>query len=147
MPSIDEKLLEIREHRETGYSPVIDYGAWRVAILNHSPDLRPENLNTMQRHNETDEVFVLLCGRCLLFVADGDETASEIYAENMKPYRVYNVKKAVWHTHALSKDAMVLIVENRDTTFDNSPFCRLNKAQKLAILELAGQAVGDGTIW
>jgi hypothetical protein len=140
MSSINEKLLQIRKHTEKGYSPVIDYGVWRVAVLNYSAELRPENLKTMQRHNETDEVFVLLCGRCILFVADGHESASEIYAENMKPYRIYNVKKAVWHNHALSEDAMVLIVENKDTTFANSPFCSLTNGQQGKIIELARSA-------
>ncbi len=34
------------------------------------------------------------------------------------------------HTHTLSEDASVLVVENRDTTIDNSPFCLLSDEQK-----------------
>jgi ureidoglycolate hydrolase len=140
MTPIDEKLLEIRESVKNGYSPLVDYGSWRVAVLNYSPELRPENIKTMQRHNETDEVFVLLSGRCILFVAGGEEAASDIYVQEMKPCQVYNVKKAVWHNHVLSEDARVLIVENRDTTFDNSPFCQLTGDQQKTIIALAGAA-------
>ncbi len=32
----NEKLLEEREYTGEGYSPVVDYGAWRVAILNYT---------------------------------------------------------------------------------------------------------------
>ena len=133
---MNKNLLEIRDYTGVGYRPVIDYGAWRVAILNYSDDLIPENLTKMQRHNETDEVFVLLHGRCILFIGEGDEAVASIHAEDMSLFKIYNVKKAAWHTHTLSKDAMVLIVENRDTTYDNSPFCALTDIQKQAILKL-----------
>lgn len=137
---ISETLLEIRHHTDKGYKPVIDFNTWRVAILNYSEDLKPENLSAMQRHEETDEVFVLLKGRCLLFIGDGQASVTAIYAEDMRPCRAYNVKKGVWHTHTLSKDAMVLIVENRDTTYDNSPFCSLQAQQRRMIVELSQHA-------
>lgn len=136
MPAISEKLLEVREHTTPGYCPLVDYEAWRVAILNYSDELRPENLKAMQRHNETDEVFVLLRGRCILFLGAGEATVEAVFAQDMQPHKIYNVKKAVWHTHTLSQDAMVLIVENRDTTFDNSPFCALTTAQQQTITGL-----------
>lgn len=134
--TIPEKMLEIREYKEEGYSPVIDYCAWRVAVLNYSDGLLPENLNEMQCHNETDEVFVLLKGKCILFIGQGEQEVSNIFAENMEPCRVYNVKKSIWHTHTLSRDAMVLVVENRDTTVDNSRYCRLNTMQRQKIVNL-----------
>jgi hypothetical protein len=141
--SVSEKLLEVRAHDKAGYLPVIDYGAWRVAILNCSEDLRAENLTAMQRHNETDEVFVLLKGRCLLFLGEGEESVTAVHAADMQPYQIYNVKKAVWHTHTLSRDAMVLIVENRDTTFGNSPFFPLTDAQRQTIMALAQEVMAD----
>ena len=131
---VPEKLLEVREYKKEGYSPVVDYGAWRVAILNYNDQLLPENLTAMQRHNETDEVFILLRGNCILFIGDGNQKVTDIFAENMQPFKVYNVKKSTWHTHTLTKDAMVLIVENRDTTFDNSPFCPLSDRQRQVLV-------------
>lgn len=123
---MDEALLEIREHVDPGYKPLVDFGEWRVAMLHFSPDLLPENLTRMQRHNETDEVFVLLEGRCILFVGEGNEAVTRLHAEDLRPGLIYNVKQAVWHTHTLSADAKVLVVENRDTTYDNSPFTSLS---------------------
>lgn len=133
-----ETLIEIRTHTDAGYRPLIDFGAWRVAILNFSEDLRPENIEAMQRHNATDEVFVLLRGRCLLFVGEGDDSSiTAIYAQPMSLCTIYNVKKSVWHTHALSPDAMVLVVENQDTTYDNSPFCPLTGTQRKSLIKMA----------
>jgi hypothetical protein len=34
---------------------------------------------------------------------------------------------------------MVLVVENRATTYDNSPFCALTAAQRGKILQLTGK--------
>jgi hypothetical protein len=137
--AISDKLLEVRDYVKEGYSPVVDYAEWRVAVLNFSNDLLPENITAMQRHDETDEVFVLLRGRCMLFIGEGDKKVTDIFAENMKPFKIYNVKKSVWHTHTLSTDAKVLIVENRNTTFDNSPFSSLTVSQRAKITELTSE--------
>jgi hypothetical protein len=133
---IDPALLEVRDYTSPGYRPLVDYGAWRVALLNYIDELMPERLDTMQRHDETDEVFVLLSGRCLLFLGEGEETVWQIDAEDMQPLKLYNVKRGAWHTHTLSREASVLIVENRDTTDANSPRVPLGEAQRRQIVEL-----------
>jgi ureidoglycolate hydrolase len=127
--SVDPSLLEVRTHQDPGYLPVVDFESWRVAVLNYCDELLPENLTRLQRHDQTDEVFVLLTGRCILFIGDGDGEAGEVQAVDLVPGTVYNVKRGVWHNHTLSPDASVLVVENRDTTYDNSPFCDLAREQ------------------
>ena len=134
---ISDHLLEVSEYTKEGYSPVFDYGEWRVAVMNYADELRPENLKAMQRHTETDEVFVLLRGRCILFLGEGEADVTAVYAEDMQMFKLYNVKKGAWHTHAVSEDAMVLIVENRATTLDNSPFCPLSGEQRKAIVDMS----------
>lgn len=131
---VDPSLLEIHAHDEEAFRPLVDFGAWRVAILNYIDHLRPENLKDMQRHDETDEVFVLLEGRCILFVGDGKDVAGTIHAVDLEPRKVYNVKRGTWHTHTLTEDASVLVVENRDTTVDNSPFTDLTPEQTAGLV-------------
>lgn len=121
MKNIYEHLLEIHDCEGTGYQPLIDYDKWRVAILRYCDELLPERIFAMQRHNETDEVFVLLEGRCILFLAEGKDTIESIIGIDLEPQKIYNVKRCVWHSHTLNNDASVLIVENRDTTAQNSP--------------------------
>jgi len=137
MTTVNSALLEIHQHEGPSYKPLVDFADWRVAVLNFSPDLLPENLTRMQRHNETDEVFVLLQGQCILFVGEGRESVTRIHAEDLQPGKIYNVKQAVWHTHALSRDAKVLVVENRDTTYDNSPFTPLSAELHQELIDLA----------
>ena len=93
----------------------------------------------MQKHNQTDEVFVLLKGNCTLYLAEGEDEIENIYAQKMEPFKLYNVKKSVWHTHSLSSDGSVLIVENRNTGLDNSPEIELSQAERAIILELSKQ--------
>ena len=130
-------LIEIKEYKDSGYKPVIDYGEWRVAVLNYCDELLPENIDKMQKHNQTDEVFVLLKGKCMLFMAEGDQEIEEIYAQEMEPFKMYNIKRSVWHTHTLSEEAMVLIIENRDTGLDNSPEIALTEKERKRIIELS----------
>jgi ureidoglycolate hydrolase len=134
--SISEKLLEVREYTGIGYKPLIDFGAWRVAILRYHPELLPEHITKMQRHDQTDEVFVLLDGRCILFLGAGGDSVTEVFAEDMEPMKLYNVKRATWHSHTLSEDAVVLIVENMDTTVSNSPETVLSSEQQKELIRL-----------
>ena len=140
---IEERLLEVKEYTTKGYAPVVDYGVWRVAVLNYNEDALPQNIAKLERHNETDEVFVLLKGKCILIIGDGDEKATAIYAQDMEPLKVYDVKKAVWHSTVLSEDASLLIVENMDTTMENSPRYILTEDQRHQLVELARATWSD----
>ena len=68
-----------------------------------------------------------------------------IRAIDMEPWKLYNVKRAAWHTHSLSEDATVLIVENCNTIAANSPQVRLEPAQRAQVIGLAQALWGRGT--
>ncbi|MBL8062667.1 MAG: hypothetical protein JNK32_06585 [Anaerolineales bacterium] len=136
---LPETLIEVREHNGPDYMPLVDYQSWRVALMNYTDDLTPDKINRMQKHTETDEVFVLMSGRCILFIGEGEENVTHIHAVNMELYKLYNVKCGVWHSHTFSKDARVLIVENRDTVVENSPFVGLSESQCNEVVELTKQ--------
>jgi ureidoglycolate hydrolase len=123
------EFIDITAYAGEGYKPVIDYEAWRVAILRYCEELEPQNLRTMQKHNESDEVFVLLGGNCTLFVGGNGDAIGELDGIAMEPLQLYNVKRGTWHTHTLDKEATVLIVENRDTSDLNSPTQRMTAKQ------------------
>lgn len=142
MSILPETLIEIREYTGPDYKPLIDYQSWRVAIINYTSDLTPEKINRMQKHTETDEVFVLMTGRCILFLGEGNETVTNVHAVDMEPYKAYNIKRSVWHSHTFSEDARVLIVENRDTVVENSPFVGLSIEQQKEVVELTKKIWG-----
>ena len=106
--------LNILTHESEGYAPVHDFGAWRTAILKQGPRFNRATATDMERHRETDEVFVLLCGEATLVIGD------EMTEVKMEKEKVYNIQKGVWHSIFVSADAKVFIVENADTTRENT---------------------------
>ena len=120
--------IEVKEFTNEGYKELIAYDAWRVAMLNYIDELLPEKIDNFQAHLNTDEVFVLLEGRCILYTADiTNKKIHNIEGIDMIKGKVYNIKKGVYHTHTLTLDAKVLIVENDDTCLDNSPKFMIDK--------------------
>jgi hypothetical protein len=89
----------------------------------------------MERHTETDEVFVLLRGQGVLILGGRGAQVDCIYPQVMEHGKIYNVKRNAWHTILLSRDASVLLVENNDTGEHNSETIRLSPEHRRSILE------------
>ena len=123
------EYIDITTYDGEGYKPLIDYGSWRVAVLKYCEELEIQNIKSMQKHNETDEIFILLDGNCTLFTGGKGDTINELDKIAMAPFKFYNVKRGVWHTHTLDSQGMVAIIENRDTTDINSPTLPLTQNQ------------------
>ena len=136
---MDESMLEIREYLGEGYKPLIDYGEWRVAILRYLDGMQPDRIDQMERHTETDEVFVLLCGQGVLILGGTGMQIEGVYPQVMEQGKLYNVKRNAWHTILLSRDASVLLVENNDTSEQNSEYAFLSTGQRTQIVEQASQ--------
>ncbi|MSS08833.1 hypothetical protein FYJ38_09240 [Clostridium sp. WB02_MRS01] len=130
---MERELIDIIKISREGYTPLVDYQTWRVAVLKFCDDVRADRLNSMQRHLETDEVFVLLEGSCVLISGGNGERPEVVECVKMEKNQLYNVKKGVWHTHALDEEGSVLIIENQDTCDKNSPTELLNREQIEAI--------------
>lgn len=120
-----KELINIIEYTGPGYMPLVDFSQWRVAMLNFEEKYLIENINYFQRHDETDEVFVLLAGSCTLLAADDNEILN-ITAVKMEPLKLYRIEQGIFHSHILSEDAKILVIENIDTTIHNSPVKKLS---------------------
>lgn len=127
-------MLEISEHNGEGYLTKISFDTWRVALMNYADKHGADGITYLERHNETDEVFVLLSGKCTLFTADG-EIPDEIAVTKLEKGKLYNVKKGTWHINTVSRDAKVLIVENKDTSCENTSYFNLNENLRKIIKE------------
>lgn len=133
---MDEGLLEIWEHQGEGYKALVDYGGWRVAILRFERGMLPENQTSMERHLDTDEIFVLVKGKGLIVLGGNGPDADNLVLQTMEPGKIYNIKRNAWHTLSLSPDASVLIVENRDTGRHNSEYIDLSAELRRHIREM-----------
>jgi ureidoglycolate hydrolase len=134
---MEKNILEILDFVGEGYKPLVDFGEWRVAFLRYIDDLHPAQIKEMERHTKTDEVFVLIRGQGVLLLGGDGTHLDRIHTQTLEFGKIYNVKKNVWHTILLSKDATVLIVENRNTGRDNSEYYQLTNVLRTSISEAA----------
>ena len=72
---------------------------------------------------------MLLNGNCTLILAENGDKPGMYKTIEMEPHKLYNIRKGFWHNHVLDEDGEVLIVENRNTTDDNSPTYRMNQKE------------------
>jgi len=117
--------LEVHEWNGVGYQPFVFSHDWMVSILNWEPIFDLEKIGEVERHNQTDEVFVLTKGKAVLFTID--EQGLQITV--MKPGVIYNVLKGVWHNLTSTRDASWIIIENRDTHLNDCEFRQLSNEE------------------
>ena len=134
---MDNDLIDIQDYTGEGYQPLVDFGTWRVAMLRYLDAIQPDRIDTMERHIETDEVFVLLRGEGVLILGGNFVKVEGIVPIPMEPGKIYNVKRNCWHTILLTRDASVLLVENRDTSTHNSEYLDLSAQVRADIIHLA----------
>ena len=94
----------------------MNFGTWCVAFANYCDAFDKDKYTYLESHLETDEVFVLLSGTATLIIG---KDFKEI---PMETHKVYNVKKGAWHGLNMSTDAHVLIVEENNTSPENTEF-------------------------
>jgi len=113
--------LDILEYEGENYSRLVSGAKWTVAALNYAPRFDEANIVDLERHILTDESFVLLAGEATLLVGEKAERVK------MEPLKVYNVRAGAWHNIFVSPDARVLVIENADTSKDNTEYFDLAK--------------------
>ena len=108
--------IEIYDYTGEDYKTVMSFGKWRVAYLNFGTEFVEESFEKLERHNESDEVFVLLEGKATLIIGEEAERVE------MEKHKVYNVPRGTWHNIFTTENTRVLIVENENTGLENSEF-------------------------
>ena len=114
--------VDICAYEESGFSPLVFFGGWRVAILNHQPSQERGGVPFVERHHQTDEVFVLLQGPAILLLAGYGETPEKIEDLLMEPGKLYNVPRNLWHAVLTQPQSKLLIIENADTGEEKSSY-------------------------
>ena len=100
--------LTVGDWRGDGYKPVVTYGNWCCAILNHAEKFDEKNLSYVERHPNTDEVFVLLEGEAELLIG------MEMKRVKMERGKMYNVSAGTYHQIITRPGTRVMFVESAD---------------------------------
>jgi hypothetical protein len=130
------KLVETYEFSGTGYQKLFHHHNWRVAMLNYIDELEPEKITYVECHQRTDEVFVLLAGTFHLFLAEEKhQKITDLVCFPLEPLKIYKIPAGVYHSHTLSPDAKLLIIEEEDTGFENSPRIYLSETEQALLVK------------
>lgn len=117
------------EYIGEGLTRVFENSKWMVGIKNWKPANDIANINNLERHNKTDELFILLAGSCTLLYANEVNGELKIEAVKMEPMKVYNIPQSLWHNTVTMKDTKMILVEDSSTGSDNSDVMDLTAAQ------------------
>ena len=131
-----KQLLDKYQHLDPGYNPFLITPTWQVAQLNFSEDQLIENINRVDIHHHTDEVFILLVGEAVLITAEVEGAQIAFQGDQMEHGITYNVPEKTWHNIAMKAGSKVIIVEDSNTHLGDFEFYDLNEDQKRALIAL-----------
>ncbi|HET7839495.1 MAG TPA: hypothetical protein VFL04_07015 [Rectinemataceae bacterium] len=130
--------IEEYEHGGEGMSRVYQNANWMVGIKNWKSANDIANIDCLERHNGTDELFVLLEGTCTLLFANEVDGNLVIEALRLKPLRVYKVPRSLWHNTVTTRATKLILVEDSATSGENSDVLALSEPLKAEARRLAG---------
>ena len=123
--------MEIIKIKGTAFQPLKDYNGWRIAQLGYLENINSlHGIKTLGRHFKTDEVFVLIEGDVRIYTAGIKDDLENIDIKKLEKGNLYVVKEKQWHVAVLEPGARVLIIENKNTSDENSDNYILNQADK-----------------
>ncbi len=90
---------------------------------------RMAGIDCLERHNETDELFILLSGGCTLLSAEEGPGGLALKATRMEPMKVYNIPRGLWHNTVTTREVKLILVEDSSTGAANSEVLPLGPEQ------------------
>lgn len=115
--------------KKAGFDTVIKSESFKCAFITLSPAYAFGTVEEMKRHNETDEIFILLNGRAVMLIYEDGVFSEYELSENT----AYNVHAGTWHYLAVSEDASVFVTEKANTDSSNSDIIKLDNAYELKV--------------
>lgn len=106
--------LEVVIPQEGGFSRVVNGPKWALASIGYSEKYDEKNFTVLARHLHTDEAFILLDGTATLVIG------KELKRIELRPLVYYTVKAGTWHHVLVTPGTRVAVVENSDTSKDNT---------------------------
>lgn len=128
--------IAMYEYTQEGMQRVFENEKWMVGIKNWKPANDITGIDCLERHNETDELFVLVAGSCTLIYANETDGGIRFGAVKMEPQKVYNIPAALWHNTVTQKDTKMILIEDSNTSMENSDILSLNEEQIKTIRSL-----------
>jgi ureidoglycolate hydrolase len=129
--------IDILEFNEEGMKRVYENDKWLVGIKNWKPANDITGIDCLEKHNLTDELFVLIAGMCTLVTASEVDGLMVFDKVVMEPHKVYNIPKTMWHNTITSKDTKMILIEDSSSSMENSNLYMLSDQELIDVRELA----------
>ncbi len=120
-----------------GMQRVFENEKWTVGIKNWKPANDVTGIDCLERHNKTDELFVLIEGSCTLIYANETDGDLKIEAVKMERDKVYNIPATLWHNTITQKDTKMILIEDSNTSMENSDILKLTEEQITTVRGMA----------
>ena len=117
------------EYEGKGLTRVFENEKWMVGIKNWKPENDISGIDCLERHNETDELFILLNGSCTLLFANETADGLVISKVDMEPMKVYDIPPSLWHNTVTKADTKLALIEDSATGSANSDVLKLTEDQ------------------
>ena len=111
-------MVVTKRSEKEGFESIYENSNFKCAYITLSPQYAFGKVKEMKRHNDSDEVFVLLSGSAVLLT---HEEGSTEYTQTPLEYQTaYNVQQSTWHYLAVSEDALVFVSESGSMKRENT---------------------------
>lgn len=103
-------MLISSKNETEGFCPIIRNANFLCAFITPSKSYSLGKVSEMKRHNDTDEVFVLLEGNATLLTKDNSNEKCQV--TKLSPGTAYIVKAGTWHYLGLCDNSKLFVTEN-----------------------------------
>lgn len=125
------------EYTGKGMSRVYENPKWMVGIKNWKPENDITGITNLERHNLTDELFVLISGSCTLISAEETEGGLVFSATKMERGKVYSIPATLWHNTITVPETKMILIEDPSTSMENSDIHDLSESELAALKKAA----------
>ena len=120
-----------------GMHRVYENEKWCVGIKNWKPANDIMGISNVERHNSTDEMFVLIEGHCTLVQADEDKEGKFIFKLiPMEKGKLYIIPRKEWHNTITQRNTKMFLIEDSNCSENNSDVKPLSHDEIVKIQEL-----------
>ena len=120
-------MLTISKPQKNGFDVFISNKNFKCAFITTHKQYSYGKINFVKRHNDSDEIYVLLKGNATILTSDDiNQTFSKTVLSN---HIAYNVKCGTWHHLAVSNDALIFVAESGAVSPENTDTADISKKE------------------
>lgn len=108
------------QHNGEGMARVYENAAWMVGLKNYKPANDAKLFTEIERHRQTDELFLLLEGSCVLLSAFEEGGVLRFEARAMERGVLAVIPSGLWHTTITRPGTRLALIEAPGTGAANS---------------------------